>query len=94
MSWDTSESGTRPIEELVLELTDRVKIKKIFNTGNNSKRSAYELKTQKGSLMTKPHHIEKVKKTKSADVKPGAEHSYPLKMALEGVEGIVFEIIK
>lgn len=86
--------AAKPIEELVLELTDRVKIKEIFNTGNNSKRSAYELKTQKGSLMTKPHHIEKVKKTKSADVKPGAEHSYPLKMALEGFEGIVFEIIK
>ena len=44
--------------------------------------------------MAEPHHTEKVKMTKSEDVKPAAEHSYPLKMALEGFEGIVFEIIK
>ena len=86
--------AAKPVEELVLELAEHVKIKEIFSTGNNSERSTYELKTQKGDLMTKPHHTEKVKKTKSADVKPVTGRSYPLKMALEGFEGIVFEIIK
>ncbi len=86
--------AAKPVEELILEMTESTKVKEIFSTGNNSKRIAYKLKTQKAELMSAPHRAGKLKKAESPALKPEPERSHLLKMALEGFEGIVFEIVK